>query len=29
MPVYVAVLSQKLWNLTNEYYDQNMEENLC
>ena len=26
MPVYVAVLSQKLWKLTNKYYDQNMEQ---
>ena len=26
MPVYVAVLSQKLWNLTNKYYDQNMQQ---
>ena len=26
MPVYVAVLSQKLWNLTSKYYDQNMQQ---
>ena len=26
MPVYVAVLSQKLWNLTNKYYEQNMQQ---
>ena len=27
MPVYVAVLSQKLWDLTNKYYDQNVQQN--
>ena len=26
MPVYVAVLIQKLWNLTNKYYDQSMQQ---
>ena len=26
MPVYVSVFSQKLWNLSNKYYDQNMQQ---
>ena len=29
MPVYVAVLSQKLWNLTKKHYDQIMQQNFA